>query len=992
MTNEDRIEELLEALMEERCTPEEACAACPELLPEVRKRWNHLQCVEHQVGLFFPTLVRRASTDTGPSGEPDAKRLPKIDGYEVQSVLGSGGMGVVYRARHVKLNRIVALKMLRSGAYAGLHELVRFQREAEAVAGLSHPNIVQVHDVGEFDGQPFFTMEFVDGQSLAEALAGTPQPARQAAAFVAVLAQAVQVAHTSGIVHRDLKPANVLLAPDGTPKIADFGLARRIEGASDLTLTGARIGTPSYMAPEQAAGHTSLIGPSTDLYALGAILYEMVTGRPPFRAETAIETERQVMAEEPVSPSRLNPKVPRDLETICQKCLHKEPLRRYATAEALAGDLQRFLRGEPVLARRVSRIERAGKWANRHRALSAALISGALLSIFLLSAAWWLMLDQAVTARAVQNDFQEIVQAEQRSSWSDAQMAVERAKARLGDRQATALHDSLQKYGRELKLVERLEAIRLNRLVPMVERDKFAHAVTKYEAAFRENGLFDMRQPPKVLAVQIRSTNIAPAIVVALDDWASCVSDQSRRDELFEVAREVDRDPITSQMRDPDLWTDREKLTTFVQDASINDRSVQLLIYMGERLRSLQGDPVPLYKRLQHMYPSDFFVNLMLGIAIQRNSNPSEAMRFYQAAIAIRPTAAVPHNNLGTAFTECGRMEEALEQFGIAMRLEPESYDFRFNYALALSRLNRHEEAIQELRFVPEEAPRYALCLALIGRCLVAQNRFTEANVEIRRALVLDPQIWEAHRALRDSLLRLHQLEEARAAWQQAIALQPPDHQTWDGYAELCLYLGHDDEYRRACQLLLSRFGGSTDPAIAERTGRACLFLPVSDDELRPAVTLLDRALAADQSRYGGFMPYFRFAKGLAEYRAGRLDSARALLDGDTMKILEPAPHLLMAMIQHQQGQPQIAQKSLEAAVARFDWNPTKANNREAWMYHILRREAEKMVGPGKQLSEARLRHIDNVQTQRKYPKQLTPDQVKAAITPVDHQFVLPWD
>ena len=235
-------------------------------------------------------------------------------------------------------------------------------------------------------------------------------------------------------------------------------------------------------------------------------------------------------------------------------------------------------------------------------------------------------------------------------------------------------------------------------------------------------------------------------------------------------------------------------------------------------------------------------------------------------------------------------------------------------------------------------------------------------------------------------------MEEARAAWQQAIALQPPDHQTWDGYAELCLYLGHDDEYRRACQLLLSRFGGSTDPAIAERTGRACLFLPVSDDELRSAVTLLDRALAADQSRYGGFMPYFRFAKGLAEYRAGRLDSARALLDGDTMKILEPAPHLLMAMIQHQQGQPQIAQKSLEAAVARFDWNPTKANNREAWMYHILRREAEKMVGPGKQLSEARLRHIDNVQTQRKYPKQLTPDQVKAAITPVDHQFVLPWD
>ena len=946
MTVEDRIQELLEEIME-GSSPEQVCVACPELLPELRKRWFQLQCVEHQVGLFFPTAMRKSDTEP----VEGSARLPKIDGYDVQSVLGRGGMGVVYRARHLKLNRTVALKMLLSGAYADLCELARFQREAEAVAGLSHPNIVQVHDVGELDGQPYFTMEFVEGQSLAEALAGMPQPARPAAEFVATLARAMQVAHESGIIHRDLKPANVLLSADGTPKITDFGLARRFSNEVDLTLSGARIGTPSYMAPEQAAGQTSLTGPSADIYALGAILYEMLTGRPPFRAETAIETERQVIHEEPVPPTRLNPRVPRDLETICLKCLHKEPLRRYATEGGLADDLQRFLRGEPVLARRISSLERAGKWANRHRAVTAAMISSALLSISVLAAAWWWLLDRAVTARAVQNDFQDLVLAERRSSWSEAHLALERAKARVGNRQATAFRDSLQQHGRELKLVESLEAIRVNRLTPIDEGDKFARAGADYQVAFSEAGMFDMRQSPSVIAAQIRSTSIAPAIVVALDDWACCVGDQGRRDELFEVARQVDGDSITLRMRDPELWNDRDALTRFVQDASITDRSLQLLIYMGERLRSQGGNPVPLYKRLQQAYPSDFWANLMLGIAIHQARNPSEAMRFYQAAIAIRPNVAVPHSNLGAAFTEVGRMEEAMGQFQIAMRLEPKSHDYRFNYSLALSRLGRNDEAIEELRLVPEDAPRYALSVALIGRCLVTRYRFMEANVEFRRALVLNPHVWEAHRGLRDSLLQLHQLEEARTAWQQAIALQPPDHQTWDGYAELCLYLGHDEEYRRVCELLLSRFGGSTDPAVAERTGRACLFMPVSVDELTPAAALLDRALAADQSRYGGFMPYFRFAKSLAEYRAGRPDSARSLLHGDTMKVLGPAPHLLFAMIEHQQGRPEIARKSLEEGISVFDWSPTKANNREAWMYHILRREAEKKIRSGEPAS-----------------------------------------
>ncbi|MCI0682421.1 MAG: bifunctional serine/threonine-protein kinase/formylglycine-generating enzyme family protein [Gemmataceae bacterium] len=382
MSDEARILQLLQAILESKGTPEEACRECPQLLPEVHKRWRQLQSVEAEVEALFPTPQLTQAASAG-AFDLDAEP-PRIPGYEVQASLGRGGMGVVYKARHLKLNRTVAIKMMLAGGYADRQQLTRFLREAETVAGLRHAHIVQVYDVGDLDGLPYFTMEFVGGGSLAQQLAGMPQPAHRAAALVATLAGAVHLAHQGGVVHRDLKPANILLAGDGTPKISDFGLAQRIDGGPGLTLSGVRLGTPSYMAPEQALGKADAVGPAVDIYALGAILYEMLTGRPPFKAETAAETERQLIAGEPAPPSRLNAKVPRDLETICLKCLHKDPQRRYPTAAALAEDLDRFQRGEPIVARRAGWLERTVKLARR-RPTAAALLGVSALGLVALA-------------------------------------------------------------------------------------------------------------------------------------------------------------------------------------------------------------------------------------------------------------------------------------------------------------------------------------------------------------------------------------------------------------------------------------------------------------------------------------------------------------------------------------------------------------------------------------------------------------------------------
>jgi serine/threonine protein kinase len=323
--------------------------------------------------------------------------------YELLGRVARGGMGVIYKARQICLNRIVAVKMMLPGLLVSEAEASRFQNEAEVIANLRHPNIVAVHEVGAHDGQRYFSMDYVEGQSLAAVVRDHPLPARTAARYVKVIAEAIHYAHQQGILHRDLKPSNVLLDKAGNPRITDFGLAKRLASDSRLTTTGTVLGTPSYMPPEQADGKSRRLGPASDVYSIGAILYELLTGRPPFQAATPLDTILLVINTEPIAPRMLNPKLSRDLETICLKCLEKDPRWRYQSAQDLADDLDRYLKREPIKARRINLLNRGWRWCRRNPWQTTA--TAALILAILMTSLWaigWRRM-RAMTERVANN-------------------------------------------------------------------------------------------------------------------------------------------------------------------------------------------------------------------------------------------------------------------------------------------------------------------------------------------------------------------------------------------------------------------------------------------------------------------------------------------------------------------------------------------------------------------------------------------------------------
>jgi serine/threonine protein kinase len=387
MSQENRLLDLIVAWEEHRAagrevSPEELCRSCPELLDELKASLQALAGADAALATEPRPAEGHAGRTEVLTGPPPCGPIraawPVIPQYEILQELGRGGMGIVLKARQTALGRIVAVKAILPHGPIREEQRRRFLREAQAMARLQHPNIVQIHEVCQQGEYPYLIMEYVEGRSLADALVERPLPPRQAAELLAVVARAVHAAHQQGVVHRDLKPNNILLAADGTPKICDFGLARNFESRTDQTLTNQILGTPSYMAPEQVLGAAQTQGPSVDIYALGAVLYECLTGRPVFLADNPLDTMQLVVSQQPVPPRQWQPKMPRDLETISLKCLAKERRRRYASALELAEDLERYLAGEPIRARPVGPVERSWRWCRAHRSAAALLLVAAL--------------------------------------------------------------------------------------------------------------------------------------------------------------------------------------------------------------------------------------------------------------------------------------------------------------------------------------------------------------------------------------------------------------------------------------------------------------------------------------------------------------------------------------------------------------------------------------------------------------------------------------
>lgn len=747
MTRDATVESLLEEILASNRSVEEICADHPQLKSEVHKRLRKIYGLAAQIDQMFPegdsSVTEEASSVGDTRTDLESADLPEIPGYAVEAILGYGGMGVVYQARQLGLNRSVAVKMLLSGPHASKMELLRFAREAEAIAGLHHPNIVQIYDVGDAGGRPYYTMELVAGGTLTQKLKDQQVSVREVAETLVLLAGAVQSAHVGGIVHRDLKPSNILLDLDGTPKISDFGLARRVDLDVGMTLTGARMGTPSYMAPEQVCGES--IGPAVDIYALGTVLYAMLTGDPPFRGDSIIETENRLISEDPQPPSQLNAHVPQDLETICLKCLQKAPASRYPSAEDLANDLNRFLRYEPIEARPISRIGRGLRWIRRSPAQAALIVTAlALGAMFTIYGTRELALSagrRAEKARLTAR-LESGLELERQGRYAETRALL----GKLGDGGHQDLRERIDRAVAKLDIVEELDSLAIRRIAVVQGRydmqENRAQADARYKVLFSQLEIGGPCEHPNVVAEHVKSSDFKSSLLAALDDWAVCASDPHRREWILEVARLSDHDPtgVRDRIRDPKTWLDPDVLLELSESAIEANAPVRLLLCIGERIALAGLDTIDFRTQVQRAHADDFLVNFSLAEELD-NNNPAEASRYYQAALAIQPDASPALNNLGQAMLKLGRTVEAIGFFEAALQIEP-----RF----ALARLN-------------------------LGQALVIAGRIEESIPQFQQAVTIDPSFALAHGALGETLSKSNRLAEARQSLQKCLQLLPAD-------------------------------------------------------------------------------------------------------------------------------------------------------------------------------------------------------------------------
>jgi serine/threonine protein kinase/tetratricopeptide (TPR) repeat protein len=723
-----------------------------------------------------------------------AAPLPAVDGYEVLGELGRGAMGVVYRARHVRLNRPVALKMILTGPNAGARERARFENEARAVARLQHPHIVQIHEIGEQDGRPFVCLELVPGGSLAHWLAGRPLPTRQAAELAEVLARAVHHAHTQQIVHRDLKPANVLLAPSDArrgirlggegeadyfePKITDFGLARLLDhdpgapGGPASDATGVPVGTPPYMAPEQAVrlggdayAKAAGDGRATDIYALGAVLYEALTGRPPFVGATVYDTLQQVVSHEPVPPRRLQPQVPRDLETICLACLHKEPGRRYATALDLADDLRRFLEGRPIRRRPPAFWEPALKWARRRPAAAA-----------------WVVLGVAALVAGVTGGVHYV---NHRHEWA-RQHALERFQ------QFVRLRDDVLFRGTLLTAVllapqDQVAADLRETAAEAREALAFAGVSIEGEAGPADDPYLS-HDERTTLATSCSELLLILSQVAA--EPAAAVSPRERKDAAAEGLRILDRarrlGPPTrayhlrrahllAQHGDESAAAAERERANALQPANASDH------YFTGVDRHQQGDTpgaIRAFHEALRLRPDHFEAQCFLAVCSLNAGRSGEAQIGLTACIGRRPAFAWTYLMRGIAAVQERAFADAGEDFTTALRLDDSAtvrYAALANRGRLWYRQGKLSESVADFESAVRVRPEECQAHLLLAQAYQGQKRFADADRELDAAVRSRPDLPLVHRRRGELLLERRELDAAFRHFEKAIRLEPAD-------------------------------------------------------------------------------------------------------------------------------------------------------------------------------------------------------------------------